>query len=83
MEPMYLTEVEQKPAEGPLVEMMARMRSAGQPIPQIWHLFAFKPEGTRHLADFTHAVMRGPSPLSPGLRELLAAFTSQQNQCPF
>jgi AhpD family alkylhydroperoxidase len=28
-------------------------------------------------------VMRGPAPLSPGLRELIAAYTSQKNDCPF
>jgi AhpD family alkylhydroperoxidase len=27
--------------------------------------------------------MRGPSPLSPGLRELIAAFTSRRNDCLF
>ena len=29
------------------------------------------------------AVMRGPSDWSVGERELFAAFTSRQNQCPF
>jgi alkylhydroperoxidase family enzyme len=83
MESMYLHEVEAKPADGALGDRMAQMRAEGRPIPQIWHLFAFRPDRTRHLADFTHAVMRGPSPLSPGIRELIAAFTSAQNQCPF
>jgi hypothetical protein len=83
MESMYLHEVEAKPVEGALGERMAQMRAEGRPIPQIWHLFAFRPDCTRHLADFTHAVMRGPSPLSPGIRELIAAFTSARNQCPF
>jgi hypothetical protein len=80
---MYLQEVEQKPAEGSLGHTMARMRAEGQAIPQIWHLFAFKPDRTQHLADFTQGVMRGPSPLPPGMRELIAAFTSAQNRCPF
>ena len=52
-------------------------------VPQILHLFAFKPAQGEHLAAFTQAVMRGPSPLSPGLRELIAAFTSRRNDCPF
>jgi hypothetical protein len=47
------------------------------------HLFAFKPDRTEPLAEFTHGVMRGPSPLSPGQRELIAAFTSRRNACPF
>ena len=46
-------------------------------------LFAYLPQATQHLARFTQEVMRGPSPLSPGMRELIAAFTSSRNQCPF
>jgi alkylhydroperoxidase family enzyme len=53
------------------------------PIPQIMHLFAFKPERTQHLERFTQEVMRGPSPLLPGQRELIAALTSKLNQCLF
>ena len=52
-------------------------------MPQILYLFAFKPRMTDHLSRFTQELMRGPSPLSPGQRELIAAFTSSRNQCPF
>ena len=83
MDPMYLPEVERHVAAGPIGERIAQMRGAGLPVPQIWHLFAFKPEATQHLAAFTQQVMRGPSPLPPGWRELIAAFTSSRNQCPF
>lgn len=83
MHPMFLPEVESFPAEGSRGEMMARLRAAGLPIPQIQHLFAFKPDRTDHLGRFTQGVMRGPSPLSPGQRELIAAFTSRRNDCPF
>jgi uncharacterized peroxidase-related enzyme len=38
---------------------------------------------TQHLARFTQEVMREPSPLSPGLRELFAAYTSYVNECEF
>lgn len=55
--------------------------SAGMPL--ILDLFAFKPEATKALEEFTQAVMRGPSPLSPGTRELIAAFTSKGNACVF
>jgi alkylhydroperoxidase family enzyme len=82
-ERMYLPEVERHPASGPRGEAIAKLRAAGLPVPQIWHLFEFKPDRTRHLERFCHAVMRGPSPLSAGLRELIAAFTSAQNHCPF
>ena len=37
----------------------------------------------RGFASAVHQVMRGPSPWSPGERELFAAYTSRLNQCPF
>ena len=83
MDPMYLPDVENHAATGPYGERIAAARAQGMPIPQIWHLFAFKPGMTDHLAAFTQEVMRGPSPLSPGLRELIAAFTSRGNDCLF
>jgi alkylhydroperoxidase family enzyme len=59
------------------------MRKLGREYPQIWHLFAFKPAATGHLARFTQEIMREEAPLSPGLRELIAAYTSRRNDCPF
>ena len=52
------------------------MQQQGAEYPQIWHLFAYLPSATDHLARFTQEILRGPSPLSPGLRELIAAYTS-------
>lgn len=83
MDEMYLREIEQHKSEGPHGQMIEKTREAGFAVPQIWHLFAFKPEITEHLARFTQGVMRGPSPLAPGIRELIAAFTSRRNECPF
>lgn len=83
MHPMYLQEVEHGAGSGGYAERIALMRSMGKPMPQIWHLFAFKPDRTDFLAHFTQGVMRGPSPLSAGLRELIAAFTSKRNDCDF
>jgi alkylhydroperoxidase family enzyme len=83
MKPMFLPEVEQAEPQGPWAHPIGHLRAAGLPVPQIMHLFAYKPERTRHLARFTHEVMRGPSPLSPGMRELIAAFTSRRNDCLF
>ena len=83
MKPMYLHDVETHDPGGSRGAMFGQMRAAGVPIPQILHLFAFKPQRTDHLARFTQEVMRGPSPLSPGQRELIAAFTSKRNECPF
>jgi len=83
MEQMYLRDVEQHEGSGPWAEAIRRMREANVLVPQIMHLFAFKPDRTEHLAQFTQGVMRGPSPLPPGKRELIAAFTSRRNDCPF
>ena len=83
MEPMYLRDVEGHAGEGRYASMIRHLREHRIPVPQIMHLFAFKPDRTEHLAEFTHGVMRGPSPLPPGVRELIAAFTSRRNDCPF
>jgi alkylhydroperoxidase family enzyme len=83
MEPMFLPGVEADPKPGPWADAIAHMRAQGAEYPQIWHLFAYLPEATEHLARFTQAVLRGPAPLSPGMRELIAARTSQRNDCPF
>jgi len=83
MKPMFLPEVEEAAPQGPYAVPIAGMREAGVPVPQIMHLFAYKPDRTNHLSAFTQGVMRGPSPLTPGMRELIAAFTSRRNDCPF
>ncbi len=83
MNPIYLEEVERRAKAGAEGAQFAAMESQGIPVPQILYLFAYKPAMTEHLSRFTQEVMRGPSPLSPGLRELIAAFTSSRNQCPF
>ena len=83
MKPMFLPDVEANPQPGPYRSLIERMKAEGAEYPQIWHLFAYLPSATQHLARFTQEMLRGPSPLSPGLRELIAAYTSQRNQCPF
>ena len=83
MKPMYLKDVEAHAGTGPRADTIEQMRAAGVPVPQIMHLFAYKPDRTDHLAAFTQEVMRGPSPLPPGQRELIAALTSTLNQCLF
>jgi len=84
MKPMYLPEIENNPSPGgPYAGAVRAMQQGGVNIPQIMHLFAFKPGATDHLSSFTQAVMRGPSPLPPGFRELIAAFTSRLNDCLF
>ncbi len=83
MEPIYLPDVEANPQPGPYADMIRVMRSSQNEYSQIWHLFAFKPKATDHLARFTQEIMREEAPLTPGIRELIAAYTSAQNHCPF
>jgi len=84
MKPLYLSDVENNSnSSGGYDELIRNMRSSGAAVPGIMHLFAFKPQATEHLERFSQAVMRGPSPLSAGFRELIAAFTSKLNHCPF
>ena len=83
MEPMFLPGVENDPQPSAYADAIRMAQGAGPEYPQIWHLFAFKPEATSHLARFTQEMMREPAPLSPGLRELIAAYTSARNDCPF
>lgn len=80
---LHLPDVDAQPSRSAWGEAADFMTAAGIPVPRILKLFNFKPEWTRHLAQFTQGVMRGPSPLSPGERELIAAFTSAVNRCPF
>jgi hypothetical protein len=83
MKPMFLAGVENQTPQGHYAPAINGLRAAGLPVPQIMHLFSYKPDRTRFLALYTQGVMRGPSPLSPGFRELIAAYTSRLNHCPF
>lgn len=80
---MYLKDVESHDSTCHYGRLVQKAREAGMANPQIWHLFAFKPRMTEALSQFTQEAMRGPSPLSPGLRELIAAYTSRGNECLF
>ena len=80
---MFLKEVESRPARGIAGIALQKMREEGRTIPDILHLFRFKTRTTDHLVRLTDEVMRGPSPLPPGLRELIGAYVSQKNHYPF
>ena len=80
---MYLNEVQHHHSGSAWGAAAEAMGHAGVPVPQILHLFNFRPERTQFLASFTQEVMRGPSPLSAGQRELIAAFTSRARRCLF
>jgi hypothetical protein len=83
MKPMFLPGVEANPQPSPPAELIRIAQSNSAEYPKIWHLFAFRPQATTHLSEFTQGIMRGECPLSPGIRELIAAFTSYRNDCPF
>ena len=83
MEPMFLPDVEHDPKPSAYRDLIQTMQASGAEYPQIWHLFAYLPGATQHLAKFTQEILRGPAPLSPGIRELIAAYTSYRNDCPF
>jgi len=82
MKPMFLPDVEKNPQPGPYADAIRIMQQAPE-YPKIWHLFAYKPEATQHLARFTQEIMREAAPIPPSLRELIAAYTSARNHCPF
>jgi hypothetical protein len=83
MEPMFLPDVEHATKPSPWQDAINGVRATSPEYPQIWHMFAYMPEATTHLARFTQAILREPAPLSPGLRELIAAYTSARNDCLF
>ena len=83
MKPMFLPGVENTPQPGPYADMIRTMQESGSEYPQIWLMFAYSPKASEHLGRFTQEILRGPGAFSPGIRELIAAFTSYHNECPF
>jgi len=83
LEPTYLPGVENSGQPSPYRDMLQNLQNSGREYWQIWHLFAFRPETTVHLARFTQGIMRDSAPISSGLRELIAAYTSKLNECEF
>jgi hypothetical protein len=80
---MFLPDVQKNPSPGPHGDAIQAMQTSGAEYPLIWHLFAYRPKAAEYLGAFTQEIMRGVCPLSPGLRELIAAYTSALNHCPF
>jgi len=83
MEPMFLKDIEAHRGDDNYTKAIDMMRRAGPEYPQILHMFSDKMNATQHLERFTQEMMREQAPLSPGIRELIAAYTSKLNQCPF
>lgn len=80
---MFLPGVEANPQHSTYFDLIQAARTSGAEYWQIWHLLAFQPEAARNLVGFSHTIMHEASPLSVGLRELIAAYTSALNQCDF
>ena len=80
---LYLPDVERNHQPGIYHDLIAAAQNRDQEYSKIWDLFAFQQDFTIHLARFTHGVLRKPASISPGLRELIAAYTSYQNECAF
>ena len=52
-------------------------------LPGISGAFAFRPETAKPLRALAEILLRGPSTLTSGERELIATYTSSQNDCYF
>jgi hypothetical protein len=84
MDSLLLKDVELHRGDDNYTRAIEMMKRAGHTeYPQILHLFSYKMAATVHLERFTQEIMREASPLSPGIRELIAAYTSSLNACPF
>lgn len=52
-------------------------------LPGITSGFAFRPETAAPMRRLAEVLLRGPSPLTSGEREIIAAFVSTRNDCYF
>ncbi len=81
--PLYLPGVEDNPKPGLYKDLIDSARAHQAEYSKIWDLFAFQPSFTGSLSQFTQGVLRTPASISPGMRELIAAWTSYRNECRF
>ena len=61
---------------------MAHINLPGD-LPGISAGFAFRPETARPMRELAHILLHEPNSLTPGERELIAAYVSSQNGCHF
>lgn len=52
-------------------------------LPGIRGLLAFRPETAKPLGELANALLHNPSTLTPGERELIAAYVSHLNECRY
>ena len=81
--PLYLPGVEANPKPGVYKDLIDAARGRNAEYSKIWDLFAFQPAVTDSLSRFSQGVLRTPTTISPAMRELIAAWTSLQNECRF
>ena len=66
----------------PYADVIESLRRAGTSVEQILQMFGDQ-EISGQLGCFVPDAIGSPSALSAGFRELIAAFVSKRNQCPF
>jgi uncharacterized peroxidase-related enzyme len=81
--PLYLPGVENNLKPGLYKDLIDSARARNAEYSKIWDLFAFQPSFTDSLSAFSEGVLRTPASISPGMRELIAAWTSRLNECRF
>jgi uncharacterized peroxidase-related enzyme len=79
----FLPAVEADLKPGTYTNLVEAARRDGREYSKIWDLFAFAPETMHHLSHLTQGIMRQPASITAGMRELIAAYTSYQNECRF
>jgi uncharacterized peroxidase-related enzyme len=52
-------------------------------LPGITSAFAFRPQTAKPMRELAEVLLRGPSTLSSGEREMIAAYVSSRNDCDF
>jgi uncharacterized peroxidase-related enzyme len=62
---------------------MAHIKLPNEQLPGIVGLFNFRPETAKPLGELAEILLRGPSSLSSGEREMIASYVSLKNECHF
>jgi uncharacterized peroxidase-related enzyme len=66
-----------------MVQLMAHITLKNEQLPGIVGLFDYRPETAKPLNELAEILLRGPSTLTRGERELIASSVSNWNQCHF
>ena len=80
---LFLHGVEDNPQPSPFADAIANAKNEGMGYWGIWNLLAFRPKAAQRSAALSDEIMFADAPISPALRELIAAYTSSLNRCEF